>query len=63
MIDTGKVDFQVYGLKIIPKEGGFLMYGNHQGMFDIVAIGATCDIPMAVPSIVLYLLFYLVMQK
>ena len=47
VIHSGKVDLQVHGLENIPQEGGFLMYGNHQGMFDIVAIGATCDVPMA----------------
>ena len=31
----------------IPKENGFLMYGNHQGMFDVLAIAATCDNPLA----------------
>ena len=24
-----------------------MMYANHQGMFDVIAIGATCDNPMA----------------
>ena len=47
-IASGNVDLQVYGKENIPKENGFLMYGNHQGMFDVLAIGATCDNPMAV---------------
>ena len=30
----------------IPKENGFLLYGNHQGLFDVLAIAATCDNPL-----------------
>lgn len=43
---SGNIDFECHGLENIPKENGFLMYGNHQGMFDIVAIGATCPNPL-----------------
>ena len=46
-VKTGNIDLQVYGVENIPKENGFLMYGNHQGLFDIVAIGATCPNPLA----------------
>lgn len=45
-VTSGNLDFQCYGVENIPKEDGFLMYGNHQGMFDIVAIGATCPNPL-----------------
>ncbi len=45
-IKTGNIDLKVYGTENIPKENGFLLYGNHQGMFDIMAIAASCDIPM-----------------
>ena len=46
-VTSGNIDFECYGLENIPKENGFLMYGNHQGMFDIVAIAATCPNPLA----------------
>ena len=46
-VTSGNIDFECYGLENIPKENGFLMYGNHQGLFDIVAIGATCPNPLA----------------
>ena len=46
-IETGNIDLEVHGLENIPSEGGFLMYGNHQGMFDVLALVATCDIPLA----------------
>lgn len=42
----GNVDLQVSGTENIPKEGGFMLYANHQGMFDVLAVAATCDIPV-----------------
>lgn len=46
-IQAGNVEVQVYGKENIPTEGGFIMYGNHQGLFDVVALVANCDIPLA----------------
>ena len=46
-VKSGNVDLQVFGTENIPTEGGFTMYSNHQGMFDILAIPATCDQPLA----------------
>ena len=43
---SGNVDLQVTGLENLPKEPGFLLCGNHQGLFDVVAIAATCPIPL-----------------
>ena len=42
-IKSGNIDMKVTGLENIPgpDSEGFLMYGNHQGMFDVVAIAAT----------------------
>ena len=46
-IDAGNVDLVCTGVENIPAEGtGFMMYGNHQGMFDIVALAATCPTPL-----------------
>jgi len=45
-VKSGNIDLQVYGKDNIPKESGFMLYGNHQGMFDIVAVAATCDTPL-----------------
>ena len=45
-ITGGNVDLKVYGKENIPAENGFLLYGNHQGLFDIMAIAATCDNPI-----------------
>ena len=45
-IKGGNVDLTVTGLENIPQSGGFMMYANHQGMFDVLAIAATCDTPL-----------------
>lgn len=46
-VASGNVDLQVYGKENIPNENGFMFYANHQGLFDIVAIVATCAKPLA----------------
>ena len=46
-VKAGNIDFQVFGQENIPKKNGFTIYSNHQGMFDILAIPATCDQPLA----------------
>lgn len=45
---SGNIDLQIYGKDNIPKENGFMLYGNHQGLFDVVAIAASCDNPLAI---------------
>ena len=45
-IQGGNVELLVTGLENIPKENGFMMYANHQGMFDVLAIAATCPNPL-----------------
>lgn len=42
----GNVDLKVTGQENIPAQGGFMLYGNHQGMFDVLAVAATCDRPL-----------------
>ena len=46
VIETGNIDLQVSGLENIPQDESFLIYANHQGMFDVVALAATCDRPL-----------------
>ena len=46
-IRSGNVDLQVHGLENIPQEGGFLMYGNHQGMFDVLVFLESSPVPFA----------------
>lgn len=45
-VKGGNVDLQVFGRENIPQENGFMLYANHQGMFDVLAIAATCDNPL-----------------
>lgn len=45
-VDSGNIDLQVTGTEHICQEGGFMLYGNHQGMFDVMAIAASCDRPI-----------------
>ena len=44
---SGNIDLQVTGKENIPEEDGFLMCGNHQGLFDIVAIVDSFERPIA----------------
>ncbi len=46
-VKSGNVDLIVHGQENIPEENGFMIYSNHQGMFDILAIPATCEKPLA----------------
>ena len=46
-IKSGNLDLIVTGTEHIPAPGsGFMMYANHQGLFDIVAIASTCSTPL-----------------
>ncbi len=45
-VDAGNLDLVVTGLENFPEQDGFMLYGNHQGMFDVVAIAATCTRPL-----------------
>jgi len=46
-VKSGNVELIVHGQDNIPTENGFMIYSNHQGMFDILAIPATCEQPLA----------------
>ena len=45
-VKGGNIDLKVTGLENIPTGEAFMMYANHQGMFDVLAIASTCDIPL-----------------
>lgn len=47
-VGAGNIDLKVYGKENIPKENGFMLYGNHQGLFDVLAIASTCDAPLGI---------------
>ena len=46
-VTGGNVDLQVHGLENVPEQSGFVMYGNHQGMFDVVALVASMPTPIS----------------
>lgn len=45
-VTGGNVNLLVTGLENIPRDRSFMLYANHQGLFDCVAIAATCDVPL-----------------
>ncbi len=45
-VKAGNLDLVVTGLENLPQQEGFMLYANHQGMFDVVAIAATCKRPL-----------------
>lgn len=46
----GNVKIENYGKENIPKESGFILYPNHQGMYDMLALIDGCDHPLSVVS-------------
>ena len=45
MNKTGKITTEAYGLENLPKEGGYIMYPNHQGKYDVLGILITHEEP------------------
>ena len=46
VIPYGNIDLNVTGIENIPKEDGMMIVGNHQGIFDIIAIVHTFERPI-----------------
>ena len=46
-IAKGNVQLEVFGTENIPHQDGFMIYANHQGIFDVVAIAADFRGPLA----------------
>ncbi|MBO4987423.1 MAG: 1-acyl-sn-glycerol-3-phosphate acyltransferase [Lachnospiraceae bacterium] len=42
---AGRVKLVAEGIENLPKENGFIMFPNHQGMFDTLIFLSTCDMP------------------
>ena len=47
---AGRVRIEAKGLENLPAEDGFVMYPNHQGMFDVLAVIECCEKPFAFVS-------------
>ena len=45
---SGRVSVEGYGIENIPDKEGFVMFPNHQGLFDMLAIIDTCSHPLSV---------------
>lgn len=54
--ENGNISVELSGQENIPKEGGFIFYPNHQGLFDAVAIGGKFIAPEAFFHLMLILL-------
>ena len=46
----GNVTIQATGIENIPSEDGFIMFPNHQGMYDMLALLDVCPRPLSVVS-------------
>lgn len=44
---AGRVTIESYGLENIPEENGFMLYPNHQGLFDVLVFLESCPKPFA----------------
>ncbi len=45
MNKSGKITTEGYGMENLPKEGGYIMYPNHQGKYDVLGIFLTHQEP------------------
>lgn len=48
IIRRGRVTVTVTGEDYIPADNGFILFPNHQGLFDMLALFATCPKPLSV---------------
>lgn len=46
----GNVTLEEHGIENIPNENGFMIYPNHQGMYDMLALVGTCHQPLSTIS-------------
>jgi len=44
---AGRVTIESHGLENLPKENGFMLFPNHQGLFDVLAFLESCPVPFA----------------
>ena len=44
----GRITVDAHGVENIPKENGFILFPNHQGMYDVLAILDACPNPISV---------------
>lgn len=44
----GRVKVDAHGVENLPAEDGFIMFPNHQGLYDILTLLQTCDRPFSI---------------
>lgn len=44
----GRVTIEPHGIENIPKQNGFMLYPNHQGLYDVLALIDVCPNPISV---------------
>lgn len=44
---TGRIKIEVNGIENLPKEDGYVLFPNHQGMFDVLVFLETCPRPFS----------------
>lgn len=44
----GRVRIEIHGQENLPEKDGFVLFPNHQGMFDVLAIAEACNHPFSV---------------
>lgn len=47
-IKGGRVEIEGHGLSNLPKQDGYILYPNHQGMFDVLAVLQLMERPLSV---------------
>lgn len=45
---TGRVEIEVTGQQNLPEQNGFILFPNHQGLFDVLAIMESCPNPLGI---------------
>ena len=43
---AGRVEVRGYGMEHLPSQNGFILFPNHQGLFDMLALIDTCPNPV-----------------
>lgn len=43
----GRVSIDAHGLELLPKETGYIMFPNHQGMYDVLSILEVHELPFS----------------
>jgi 1-acyl-sn-glycerol-3-phosphate acyltransferase len=46
-VEAGNIDLLVTGRENLPEQDGFVLYANHQGLFDVLALASDWDRPLA----------------